>query len=41
MTDPTTAAPVADLPGDVSARISQLWLYPIKSCAGIAASRPC
>lgn len=31
MTDATTD----DLPGDIQARISQLWLYPIKSCAGI------
>ncbi|MFT4191069.1 MAG: MOSC N-terminal beta barrel domain-containing protein [Comamonas sp.] len=29
--DPSTP----DLPGDLQARISQLWLYPIKSCAGI------
>lgn len=42
MTQPSSssaAEPAADLsgdlPGDLQARIRELWLYPIKSCAGI------
>jgi uncharacterized protein len=33
--DNTPSTPAADTAWDLTARISQLWVYPVKSCAGV------